>query len=264
MLLPVSNFLDLSAKLNGSFWWRSKHEPSTGSRPGKCKERYTDVVEPLLAFIQFGDSHTIAGFPKASMESAIARGQGKSASGAALENLTLEAIVPPAVALIIESETDNKARTMMDLRHLVKVHGGNSTPTTYLFQKKGRVVFEADDRKIGVDEVLDDAIEAGAEDVETDEDGSIVVWTEPNKTTATAEALLKSHGLKVESADIIWDANEDTKVPLQAEASDAVKSLSALLEALQDNPNVQGVYANVAQGTLADDVWDELQGKLDA
>lgn len=198
------------------------------------------------------------------MEAAIARGQGKSTTGAALENFTLEVIVPPTVAMIVETETDNKARTMMDLRYLVKGYGGTVTPTTYLFQKKGRVAFQADERKIGVDDVLDDAIEAGAEDVETDEDGSIIVWTEPNKTTAAAEALHRSHGLKVESADIIWDANEDTKVPLDREQTDALKSLGALLEALQDNPNVQGVYANVAQGNLADDVWEELAGNLDA
>lgn len=163
--------------------------------------------------------------------------------------------------MIIESETDNRARTLMDLRFIVKRHGGSVTPTGYLFQKKGRVAFEAVENK-GVDEVLDDAIEAGAEDVETDEDGSIVVWTEPNKTTATAEALLKSHGLKVESADIIWDANEDTKVPLESE--DAVTALTAFIAELRDNPNVQGVYANVAQGSLADDVWEDLQEKLDA
>jgi transcriptional/translational regulatory protein YebC/TACO1 len=196
------------------------------------------------------------------MEAAIARGQGKSATGATLENVTLEVIMPPTVAMIIDAETDNKARTMMDLRHLVKVHGGSVTPTSYLFQKKGRIAFEKDERNLGVDEVLDEAIEAGAEDVEADEDGSIVVWTEPNRTMAAAEALQKSLNLKVESSDIIWDPNEDTKVPL--ESSDAVKALSAFVEALQENPHVQGVYANAAQGCLADDVWEDLQIKLDA
>ncbi|KAH7377967.1 transcriptional regulator TACO1-like protein [Cadophora sp. MPI-SDFR-AT-0126] len=202
-----------------------------------------------------------AGFPKALLEGAVARGQGKSASGATLESVTLEVIVPPTVALIIESETDNRARTLMDLRYIVKRHGGSVTPTGYLFQKRGRIAFEADEAK-GVDDVLDDAIEAGAEDVETDEDGSIVVWTEPSKTTAAAEALLKSHVLKVESADIIWDANEDTKVPLESE--DVVTALSAFIAELRENSNVQGVYANVAQGSLPDDVWEELQEKLDS
>jgi len=196
------------------------------------------------------------------MEAAIARGQGKSATGAALENVSLEVIMPPTVAMIIECETDNRARTLADLRHLVKVHGGSVTPTSYLFQKKGRLAFEKDERNLGVDEVLDGAIEAGAEDVEMDEDGSIVVWTEPNNTTAAAEALQSSHGLKVESMDIIWDANEDTKVPL--DPSDAVGKLSQLLETLQDNSSVQGIYANIAQGSLSDAEWENLQGNLDA
>jgi transcriptional/translational regulatory protein YebC/TACO1 len=192
---------------------------------------------------------TIAGLPKATMEAAIARGQGKSATGAILENVTLEVIMPSTVAMIIESETDNKARTMMDLRHLIKQHGGSVTPTNYLFQKKGRIAFEKDERNLGVDEVLDEAIEAGAEDVEADEDGTIIVWTEPNKTMSAADALQKSLNLKVESSDIIWDP---------------AKELSAFVQALQDNPNVQGVYANAAQGSLADDVWEDLQEKLDA
>ena len=205
---------------------------------------------------------TIAGLPKATMEAAIARGQGKSATGAILENVTLEVIMPSTVAMIIESETDNKARTMMDLRHLIKQHGGSVTPTNYLFQKKGRIAFEKDERNLGVDEVLDEAIEAGAEDVEADEDGTIIVWTEPNKTMSAADALQKSLNLKVESSDIIWGPNEDTQVPLESE--DTAKELSAFVQALQDNPNVQGVYANAAQGSLADDVWEDLQEKLDA
>jgi len=203
-----------------------------------------------------------AGFPKASIEAAIARGQGKSTSGAALESLTLELIMPPSVAMIVDVETDNKGRTMQDLRHLIKRHGGTVTPTSYLFQKKGRVAFEKDERNLGVDEVLDEAIEAGAEDVETDEEGSIVIWTEPNKITAAADALQKSLNLKVESTDIIWDANEDTKVPVEKEQ--VVKALSDFIEALQENSEVQGVYANIAQGNLPDEVWEELEGRLDA
>lgn len=196
------------------------------------------------------------------MEAAIARGQGKSSTGASLVNTMVEVIMPPSVAMIIECETDSQARTLQDLRHLTKVHGGNVTPTSYLFEKKGRVIFEKDERDIGVDDVLDDAIEAGAEDVEVDEDGSIIVWTEPTKTMAAGEALQKSHGLKVESSDIIWDANDDTRVPL--EEGKHLDSLSAFIDSLQEQSEVQGVYANVAQGSLPDDTWEDLVGKLDA
>src|SRR4051812_39512229 len=111
------------------------------------------------------------------MEAAVARGQGKSSTGAILDNLMLEVIMPPSVAMIIDVETDNRARSLMDLRLLIKNHGGTVTPTSYLFKKKGRLAFEADARKLSADDILDEAIEAGAEDVESDEDGSLIIWT---------------------------------------------------------------------------------------
>jgi transcriptional/translational regulatory protein YebC/TACO1 len=206
--------------------------------------------------------HIIAGFPKANMEAAIARGQGKSATGAALEYITLETIMPPQVAMIIEAETDNPKRTLGDLRYLVKEAEGTVGPISYMFERKGRVIFEKDERGLGVDDVLDEAIEAGAEDVETGEDGSIVVWTEPNKVTVAAVALQKSLGLKLERSDIIWDPKEDTKVQLNSDS--AVKALMEFIDQVRDSPNIQGVYANVAQGSLNDEVWEELQSKLDA
>ena len=197
------------------------------------------------------------------MEAAIARGQGKSTTGAALEYVMLESIMPPQVAMIIEAETDNTKRTLDDLKHIVKVAGGLSSPTSYLFEKKGRVSF-AQHEKLGVDDVLDEAIEAGAEDVEADEDGAIVVLTEPSKTTAAAQALQKKLGLEVESSEIIWDANEDTKVSLDTtEGSDAVKALIGVMDQIRDYPNVQKIYANVAQGNLSDADWEEIQERLD-
>ena len=203
----------------------------------------------------------IAGVPKAAMEAAVARGQGKSATGAVLENMTFEVIMPPSIAMIVDAETDNKNRTMMEVKMLIKQYGGTVSPINYLFQRKGRITFEKDERNLGVNDVMDDAIEAGAEDIESDENGELLVWTEPNKTTAAATALQKSLSMKVQSSDIIWDANEDTKVSIESE-SDA-KNISAFIEALRDNPNVQGIYANVAQGSLSDDAWDALQGQLD-
>ena len=169
--------------------------------------------------------------------------------------------MPPQIAMIIEAETDNRARTLADLRLMVKVHGGTATPTSYLFQKKGRIAFEKSENGLGTDEILDDAIEAGAEDVETDEDGGIIVWTEPNMVYSAAESLSKSHGLKIASTDIIWDPNQDTQVEIPEEN---LESLSAFLDELQDNPTIQGVYANVAQGSLQEDMYSSLRAKLDA
>jgi len=194
------------------------------------------------------------------MEAAIARGQGTSTTGAALEQLTLEAIMPPSIALVINIETDNRKRALPDLRFLIKSNGGSVTPTSYLFTKRGRVAFEKDERGFGADDVLDEAIEAGAEDVEEDDEGNVVVWTAPSKTTGAAEALSKSLNLKVQSSDIIWAPNAETLVPIDSD--ETLTALTALVDALQDNPYVQGVYVNAAQGSVEDEAWSELQDKI--
>jgi len=174
-------------------------------------------------------------------------------------------MIPPNVSVIIESQTDNKNRTMHVLKDLIiNYHRGNPTPTSYLFRRRGRVKFERDDKGITVDHVLDEAIEAGAEDVEGDEGGAIVVWTEPNGTMAAATALQKSHGLKVESMDIVWDANEDTKVALNEDEAQCILAFLRDLRDVRETQDVDGVYANVRQGDLPDDLWSEIQDKLNA
>lgn len=197
------------------------------------------------------------------MEAAILRGQGKSLSGRALENVTLEVIYPPAIGLIIEAETDNKTRTLSDLRLVLRNHGATVTPTGYLFTKKGRVQFEKDERALGVDEVLDEAIEAGAEDVETDEEGNIVLWTDPTQTNSAAQSLSAKLNLKIQSTDIIWDANEDTKSTLDPNKAQGSTTFVELLGKVRENPSVQAVYSNIAKGELSDEEWDEIESELD-
>lgn len=203
-----------------------------------------------------------AGFPKANIESAIARGQGRSLSGASLEVVTVEAILPQNVAVVVDCETDNKLRTLADVRLIVRTFGGNITPTNYLFTKKGRIVFENKD-DIGVDEVFEPALEAGALDVVEDAEGRVIVFTEPNELKSTGETLSSSLGLEITNSDIIWDPNEDTKVPLEKESS--AQDLSGFVDALQDKEtSVQGVYMNVAQGSLDEGAWAELQSRITA
>ncbi len=97
---------------------------------------------------------------------------------------------------------------------------------------------------LGVYEVLDEAVEAGAMDIEEDEQGRLVVYTEPSQTKAAAEGLTAARGLKVESSDIIWDPNLDTMVELDSERH--VQNLDSFLQAVQEDPSVQNVYLNVA------------------
>lgn len=189
-----------------------------------------------------------AGVPKAAMEASIARGQGMSTSGAKLESLSIEMMIPPAVAVIVDMQTDNKNRTMQQIRMKMKKHNGTATPTSYMFTKRGRIVLEKDDRGLGAEDVLDEAVEAGAEDVEVDGHGNIVVSIEPNQTTAAATRLEEALRMKIQSADIIWTPNPETVVELDSEES--VKAIADLVDDLEDDPEVQGVYLNVAPESL--------------
>ena len=151
------------------------------------------------------------GLSKISIESAIARGQGRSSTGAALESVTIEAMLPPSVAVIMECQTDSKARTLNDIRLLIKECGGTATPTSHMFDRKGKIVLEGRE-SMSEEEIFDQAIEAGAIDVQMEEDGKVVVFAEYSQTKAVADALAASSGLEVVSSDIIWDPKEDMMV----------------------------------------------------
>ena len=150
-------------------------------------------------------------------------------------------MVPP-VALIVDCQTDSKLRTLQDLRLLLKNHGGASSPTAYLFQKRGRVTFRAQDG-VGVDEVLEAALEAGALDVDVDEDGRVIVDTESGSMKPAEECVVQEVGLEVDSAEVIWCPNADTMVTSLSKGS--VEDLEKLQEELEDYPGVQGVYMNL-------------------
>jgi transcriptional/translational regulatory protein YebC/TACO1 len=123
---------------------------------------------------------------------------------------------------------------------MIARRGGTITPTSFLFERKGRVVFEKKD-EISTDGVLDQAIEAGAMDLDMDESGKLVLETEPSQLSAVTQRLTESLGLKVESSDIIHDPNKDTMVELKEKDMAQLEELVALIE---DDPSVQDVYIN--------------------
>ncbi|KAL5115822.1 hypothetical protein ACEQ8H_006317 [Pleosporales sp. CAS-2024a] len=203
-----------------------------------------------------------AAVPKASIEAAIARGQGLSATGAALESLVLEAMLPPSVATMIECQTDNKLRTLADLRLLVKESGGQVSPVGFMFEKKGRIRLQKKDG-MGVDQVLDPALDAGVQDVVEDDEGRVVLFTEPAQTKTIAESLSKALDMEIEESEIIYDANDDTKVAVDDE--EAAVKLSAFLDRLQEVQGVQAVYTNWTKGeSIPNDLWEELRAKVNA
>jgi len=174
----------------------------------------------------------------------------------------VEGILPGNVAVIIDCETDNRLRTLADVRLVLSKHGGSSTPAAYLFAKKGRITFEKKDG-VGVDEVFEPALEAGALDVVEGDEGQVVVFTEPTETTAAGARLSQVLDMNISASEIIWDANEDTKTPLESDK--AAVELVRFVEVLQDKESmVQGIYMNIAQGSVAEEPWSELQSRITA
>lgn len=152
-------------------------------------------------------------------------------------------MLPSTVAAVIECQTDNKLRVLQDLRSIISRHGGSVTPTSYLFERKGRVIFEKVEGR-GVEDFLDHAIEAGATEVEMDEEGCLVVDTEPSDTVTVSQKLGELAGLRVKSSEIIWDANKDTLVEVDSETR--AQQLQDLVNQIQEEPSVQDVYLNAS------------------
>ncbi|KAL8898078.1 MAG: hypothetical protein Q9207_006882, partial [Kuettlingeria erythrocarpa] len=165
-----------------------------------------------------------AGLPKDVIERAIAKGKGVSPSGIALETLILEAMLPPSVSLMIECQTDNKNRTLGELRLLLKDAGGTVTPTSHLFEKRGRIVLESEG-KVNEEEVMETVLEAGALDLELEQDErSLVVYTEPTQTASVAQTLAASLGFQLKTYEIIWMARPESLVRIDGASADTHSS----------------------------------------
>ncbi|ETS72889.1 hypothetical protein PFICI_15396 [Pestalotiopsis fici W106-1] len=200
-----------------------------------------------------------SGMPKANIELAIARGQGRSSTGEKLETAMLELLGPGSVAVIIETECDNKQRAIKDLKLIAKRHSATVTPTTFLFTRLGRTILTLPDG-CDFDAVFMQAVEAGAEDAEQDDEGNVVIWTQPNATHQVAQSLSAALQADIITSDIIWKPSEDT-VKLQDQG--VATQLAEFLSAVRDNDDVQAIYANVEQGEISNDVWSSIEDSLD-
>lgn len=182
------------------------------------------------------DKALTANMTRDTIERAIKRGAGGEDS-ANIEDIRYEGYGPGGVAIIVDCMSDNRTRTVAEVRHAFTKHGGNlgaDGSVGYLFNKSGVLSFPA---SAGEDKVMEAALEAGAEDVVND--GDIEVLTAPDDFLKVKEAMEKA-GLKAESAEITLRAS--TSVTVTGEAAEAVMEL---LEALEELDDVQTVYSNV-------------------
>jgi YebC/PmpR family DNA-binding regulatory protein len=178
-----------------------------------------------------------ASMPKDNIERAIAKGTGAGADAAALETVLYEGYGPGGVALLVEAVTDNRNRTGSEVRHLLGKGGGSlGEPGSvgYLFDKRGVLVVDA--AAYDEDDLMP-AIEAGAEDVTIDDD-VFEVLTSPSDLTAVRAALDEA-GVEIQSADVAWVPK--SRVPVD---EDTARRLLRLIDALEDNDDVDAVNAN--------------------
>ena len=178
-----------------------------------------------------------ASMPKDNIERAIAKGTGAGADTVAIEDVMYEAYGPGGVALLIEAMTENRNRTGADVRHLLGKHGGSlgePGSVAYLFDMRGLILVDAD--RYSEDDLLV-AIEAGAEDIAEDE-GVFEVLTEP-ATLTEVRAALEQAEVEVQSSEVAWLPK--ARVPV---AEDDATKLLRLIDALEDNDDVDAVHAN--------------------
>jgi YebC/PmpR family DNA-binding regulatory protein len=172
------------------------------------------------------------------IDRAIARGAGTNEADD-MEELTYEGYAPGGIAVLVEVMTDNRNRTVAEVRHAFSKRGGNlgtDGSVAYLFARKGQISFAPG---LDEDEVMEAALEAGAEDVENYEDGSMDVITAWEELAAVKSALEES-GLGPESGEVTMIAA--TTVPVDAEGAEKIM---AMVDALEELDDVQNVYTNV-------------------
>lgn len=177
--------------------------------------------------------------PNDNIDRAIKKASGE-AGGDNFERIIYEGYGPGGVAFIVDCLTDNKNRTAPDVRHIFDKFGGNlgtDGSVMFLFEKKGEIVVNGEGKDF--DEFMMDALEAGASDVDDLEEGYFQVLTEVNDFNDTVEKL-REMGYKIEKANVSYLANDIEVDPSHHE------KLFKLIDALEDNDDIQEVYYNWA------------------
>ena len=186
--------------------------------------------------------------PKDNIERAVKRGAGEL-DGADYQEMRYEGYGPGGTAVMVDCLTDNRNRTVAEVRHAFSKFGGNlgaDGSVNYLFNHVGQLLFGN-----GADEdaIMEAAIEAGAEDVVVDADGSVEVLTEPADFEGVRDAM-KTAGLVPETAQLTMRASTSAELGVK-EAESMIK----LLETLEDIDDVQEVYSNA---DISDDVLAQI------
>ena len=238
-----------------SKWANIKHRKA--AQDAKRGKIFTKLIREITTSARIGDpdpannprlraavtAALTSNMTRETINRAIARGAG-GGDGEQLETIVYEGYGPAGSAVMVECLTDNRNRTVAEVRHAFSKSGGNlgtDGSVAYLFSKKGLLTF------VGVDEdaLMDAALEAGADDVVTEEDGSIEVYTTPNDFGTVLDAL-EAAGFKAQNAEVTMIPS--TEAELDAETA---PKLMRLIDMLEDLDDVQEVYHN---GSISDEI----------
>jgi YebC/PmpR family DNA-binding regulatory protein len=233
-----------------SKWANIKHKKAaTDAKRGKI---FTRLIKEITVSARLGggdagsnprlrlaiDKARDQNMPKDTIDNAIKRGSGQL-DGVNYEEIRYEGYGIAGAAVIVDCMTDNRTRTVADVRHAFAKHGGNlgtDGSVAFLFKHCGQLVLAPGASE---DKVMEIAIEAGAEDVVTNDDGSIEVITGPNNDFVTVKEALEKAGMKPEFAEVLMKASTESVMT----GDDAVK-MRKLLDALESLDDVQEVYTN--------------------
>ena len=232
-----------------SKWANIKHKKAaTDAKRGKI---WTRLIKEITVAARMGggdlnsnprlrlavDKAADANMPKDNVNRAILRGTG-GGDGANYEEVRYEGYGIGGAAIIVDCMTDNRVRTVAEVRHAFNKYGGNmgtEGSVAFMFQHTGQLLFAP-----GTDEakLMDAALEAGAEDVVTDEEGGIEVLCGPHDFASVKDAL-EAAGFKAEVAEVIMKPATETVFT----GEDAAK-MQKLLDALENLDDVQEIYTN--------------------
>ena len=243
-----------------SKWANIQHRK--GAQDAKRGKLFTKLIREITVAARLGGGDPAANprlrtaidkalgsnMPKDTIERAIKRGSG-NLEGANYQEVRYEGYGPGGVAVMVDCMTDNRNRTVAEVRHAFTKCGGNlgtEGSVAYLFTKKGIISYPAGSDE---DAIMEAALEAGADDVQVNDDGSVDVFTTPEDFVAVKEAMVAA-GLVPEHAEVTMEAATSASLALE----DA-KKMVRMLEMLEDLDDVQNVYSNA---DISEDVMAQL------
>jgi YebC/PmpR family DNA-binding regulatory protein len=232
-----------------SKWATIKHKK--GALDAKRGKLFTKIIREMTIAARLGggdpdsnprlrtavDKAKGANMPADNIKRAIQKGTGEL-EGTTYEELILEGYGPGGVAVLVEGSTDNRNRSVSEIRHVFTKHGGNlgaAGCVSYMFKPKGYIGISA--AKTTEDRLMEIALEAGADDIRTS-DELFEVYTTPNAHEAVLKAI-KAAGIEPDEAEVGKYA--DTTIDLEGQKA---QQMLKLMEGLDDNDDVQNVWAN--------------------